>query len=545
MSRNPLLKASILAAVIVAATIAVAATNAICQTQDSPGRANISEISPQEAYSRLLNTSLEMSYLDSMLSLSELDQETSMPENAAAYRAKTQSYLADLENKLEIDPEFGMLLSIADNGSGWSTVEAANLRLWNRDYSKRIKLPADFAARESEAASLAESAWEKAREKDNYTIFQPHLKAMVELSKEKIRCWGYKEHPYDALLDDFMPGMTEEKCDRLFEVIKPRIIELIGEIKKSSRPASENIYGSGRFATEKQEELVRNITAALGYDYGSGLMVRTKGHPTTFNLGPHDVRSTIRYDERNPDEAITAATHEGGHGIAEQRIPEEYYGMPIGTEPGNDIAEAESRLFENNLGRSRAFWQFWLPRLKEEFRPEMDNVSVDDMYRSINRLNLGPIRIDADEISYILHIIIRYEIERDLFDGNLSVDDLPRIWKQKYMYYLKVNITNDRDGILQDNHWANGNFGYFPAYALGSINAAQLEAAMKIDYPDLDRRLASGDLAIPAAWMEEHVYRYGSIYDAPELMKMATGNETQVYDFLNYLEGKYGALYAL
>jgi carboxypeptidase Taq len=545
MSRNSLLKISLLAAVIAAAAIAAAATNASCQIQDLPGWTNISEITPQEAYSRLLNTSLEMSYLDSMLSLSELDQETSMPENATVYRAKTQSYLADLENKLEIDPEFGMLLSIANNGSGWSTVEAANLRLWNRDYSKRIKLPPDFAARESEEASLAESAWERAREKDNYTIFQPHLKAMVELSKEKIRCWGYKEHPYDALLDDFMPGMTEEKCDRLFEIIKPRIIELIGEIKNSSRPAPENIYGSGRYATEKQEELVKNITAALGFDYGSGLTVETKGHPGTFCIGAHDVRPTIRYDESKPEEAITSAIHEGGHGIAEQRIPEEYFGMPIGTEPGMNIAEAESRLFENNLGRSRAFWQFWLPRLKEEFSPEMDNVSVDEIYRYINRLNLGPIRVEADEISYILHVIIRYEIERDLFDGNLSVDDLPRIWKQKYLDYLDVNITNDRDGILQDVHWADAYFGYFPAYALGSINAAQLEAAMRRDHPDLDQRLASGDLTIPATWMEEHVYKFGSIYDAPELMKMATGNETQVYDFLSYLEGKYGALYPL
>jgi carboxypeptidase Taq len=244
-----------------------------------------------------------------------------------------------------------------------------------------------------------------------------------------------------------------------------------------------------------------------------------------------------------PEETIMTAIHEGGHGIAEQKIPREYYGMPIGTEPGMNIAEAESRLFENNLGRSKAFWKFWLPQMKKEFSPYMDNVSLEHMYRHVNRLNLGPIRVDADEISYILHIIIRYEIERDLFDGNISVDDLPRIWNQKYRDYLGVNITNDRDGILQDIHWADGYFGYFPAYALGSINAAQLEAAMRRDHPDLDRRFASGDFTIPAAWMEEHIYRYGSIYDARELMKRATGNETQVNDFLSYLEGKYRAMY--
>jgi carboxypeptidase Taq len=210
-----------------------------------------------------------------------------------------------------------------------------------------------------------------------------------------------------------------------------------------------------------------------------------------------------------------------------------------------DMAEAEARLFENNLGRSNAFWQYWLPQMKSDFEPNMDNVTVDDMYRYINRLNIVPIRIDSDEVSYMLHIIIRYEIERDLFEGKISVDDLPTIWREKYRDYLGLNITDDNSGILQDVHWAYGNFGYFPAYAIASVNSAQLEAAIKKDHPDLDQRFASGDFPIPADWMQEHVYRYGAIYDTPELMKMATGNETQPQDFLSYLDSKYGAIYGL
>ncbi len=530
---------------ILAIAIFISILGASCQMQNRPGQNSSSDVTPREAYDRLINTSLEMSYLDMMITLSQWDQDNLMPAKVTPYRARAQSYLADLENKLEIDPEFGSLLSIANNGSNWSTVEAANLRLWNRDYNKRIKLPPDYAARESEMASLAEAAWEEAMEKDNYTIFEPHLNAMIELNKEKIKCWGYKEHPYDALLDDFMPGMTVAKCDLLFGAIKPRIIELIAEIKKSNQTAAKNIYGSARYAENKQEELTRNMTTALGYDYGSGMMMKTKRHPTTYNIGAHDVRTTLRYNEQDPEYAILGAIHECGHGIAGQRIPDEYYGMPIGTEPGMNMAEAESRLFENNFARSRAFWQYWLPVMKKEFSPEMDNVSLDDMYRHINRLNLGPIRVDADEVSYILHVIIRYEIERDLFDGNISANDLPKVWNQKYMDYLGVNITNDKDGILQDDHWALGYFGYFPAYALGSINAAQLEAAMRRDHPDLDQRFASGDFTIPATWMEEHVYKYGSIYDMPELMKRATGNETEAYDFLNYLNSKYKTIYSL
>lgn len=536
---------------ILTMTIFVTTLGASCQMQGSTDQKSTPDITTKEAYNRLLNTSVEMAYLDTMISLSQWDQDISMPQNATEYRAKAQSYMEDLKNKMWIDPKFGKLLSIANNGSNWSTIETANLRLWNRDYNKRIKLPPDFAARESEMISKSLVAWENAREKDNYSIFQPHLLALIELNREKARSWGYKEHPYDALLDDFMPGMTVAKCDKLFEAIKPQIIELIVKIKDSgingsgTNDSNKNIYGNASYPKDNQEALLKNLTSALGFDYSAGIMVKAKRNPSTYNLGVHDVRTSLRYDEHNPEIALLDVIHECGHGIAAQRIPDEYYGMPIGMEPGMDMAEAEARLFENNLGRSIAFWQYWLPQMKNEFRPNMDNVSVDDMHRYINRLNIIPIRIDADEVSYIIHIIIRYEIERDLFEGKISVGDLPMIWKQKYKEYLGLNITDDNDGILQDVHWAYGNFGYFPAYALACMNSAQLEAAMRKDHPDLDQRFASGDFSIPVIWMQEHVYKYGAVFDTPELMKKATGNETEAYDFLNYLNSKYEKIYNL
>lgn len=543
----------LLIGLILTMTIFITILGANSQPQSGSGQNVASEMTPRDAYNRLLNTSVEMAYLDTMIGLSQWDQDVSMPDNATEYRAKAQGYMEDLKNRKWIDPEFGKLLSIANNGSNWSTVEAANLRLWNRDYNKRIKLPPDFAARESEMISKALAAWEDAREKDNYTIFQPHLKALVELNREKAKYWGYTEHPYDALLDDYSPGMTAAQCDRLFEAIKPRIVGLIVEIKesemnnssKTAKTALKNVYGNATYSQAKQEALLKNITSGLGYDYGAGIMVKAKRNPSTYGIGVHDVRMSLRYDEHNPEIALSDVIHECGHGIAGQRIPDEYFGMPVGTEPGMDMAEAEARLFENNLGRSKAFWQYWLPQMKAEFKSNMDNVSVDDMHRYINRLNIVPIRIDADEVSYILHIIIRYEIERDLFEGKISFDDLPKIWNQKYKEYLGLNITDDNNGILQDVHWAGGSFGYFPAYAVASMNAAQLETAMRRDYPDLDQRLASGDSSIPAAWMQEHVYKYGAIYDTPQLMKKATGNETEAYDFQNYLDSKYNQVYNL
>jgi carboxypeptidase Taq len=525
--------------------ISVTNSDASYQMQGNTDQNRIPDIESRKAYNQLLNTSIEMAYLDTMINLSGWDQDISMPKNATGYRAKAQSYLVDLKNKKWIDPEFGRLLSIANNGSNWSTIEAANLRLWNRDYNKRIKLPPDFAARESEIVSLAQAAWENAREKNNYTLFQPYLKVVVDLNKEKARYLGYKEHPYDALLDDFMPGMTLAKCDKLFDVIKPQIIELITKIKDFNETAAKNIYGDAPYPEDKQEGFTKKITSALGYDYSSGIMIKTKRHPGTYSIGAHDIRTSLRYDVHNPGTAIWTAIHECGHGISDQKIPDEYYGMPIGKTPGMDMAEAESRLFENNLGRSRAFWEYWLPQLKKQFKPEMDSVSLEDMYIHINRLNLSPIRIDADEVSYILHVIIRYEIERDLFEGEISVGDLPGIWGDKYKEYLGVNITDDKNGILQDVHWAIGYFGYFQAYAMGSMIASQLEAAMRRDHPELDQRFASGDFSIPATWMLEHVYKYGAIYDTPELIKKATGNEIEPYDFLNYLNSKYKKIYNL
>ncbi|OPY51371.1 MAG: Carboxypeptidase Taq (M32) metallopeptidase [Methanosaeta sp. PtaU1.Bin112] len=499
------------------------------------------DMTAKEAYGRLLNTSQEMAYLDTMISLSQWDQDIYMPQNATKYRSKAQSYMEDLKNKKWIDPEFGRLLSIANNGSNWSVVEKANLKQWNRIYNKRIKLPADFAARESEMVSESLLAWEKAREENNYSIFQPYLKSLVELNQEKARYWGYDQHPYDALLDDFMPGVTSARCDELFEAIKPHIVGLIARINESG----SCVYGNGYYPAEKQEVLLRNLTAALGFDYESGIMTRAKRNPLTYSVGMHDVRTTLRFDEHNPEIALLDIIHECGHGLAAQGIPDEYVGMPIAIEPGMDMAEAESRIFENNFGRCRAFWEYWLPQMKSGFKPNMDNVTAEDMYRYINRLNIVPIRIDSDEVSYMLHIIIRYEIERDLFEGKISFDDLPAIWREKYRDYLGLNITDDDSGILQDVHWAYGNFGYFPAYAIASLNSAQLEATIRRDNPDLDQRFASGDFSIPARWMAEHIYRYGAIYDTPELMKMATGNETQARFFLSYLDNKYGEIYDL
>jgi carboxypeptidase Taq len=336
-----------------------------------------------------------------------------------------------------------------------------------------------------------------------------------------------------------MPGMTVERCDKLFNEIKPKVIEFIKKFKKSSLFSSANPFQGTIYPKIKQEEFLREITETLGYSYESGLLNETKRHPQTDVIAIGDVRICTRYSQNDPLIGILSGIHEAGHGINLQGVPKDYYGMPVFNSPGLDMDEAQSRFFENHIGRSKPFWQYYFPTFKEKFSPASDNISLDDLYRYANRINLGPIRLEADEVSYVLHIIIRYEIERDLFGNIINTENLPNIWMQKHEDYLGVQVPDDRSGILQDIHWAAGLFGYFPSYVLGSLNAAQLDAAMRRDYPDLDQHLASGDLNIMASWMKDHVYKYGSIYEVPELMKLASGKDTDFTDFLIYLGNKY------
>jgi len=504
------------------------------------------EMTLRQAYDKLVAVSMDATKLGSALGLVAWDESTLMPPHGADYHAKVQAYLADQANQLLTSPEFGQWLSAAEKGQDWSQVEAINLRLWRHDYDKRTKLPPGFVAREAEMASQSQTAWTKARAENNFAIFRPYLEAMVDLARQKARYYGYEVHPLDALMDDLMPGMTVAQCDRLLGAVTPAIVELVRKIKDSKTVIPDNLFGQAVFPKEKQEALAREMTAAIGLDYQGALYMETPRHPMTTTINPGDVRITTRYKENNPLEpALLAALHEAGHAIYSQGIPAEYYGLPVEQDAGMDIQEASSRYFENYIGRSKPFWQYWFPRFQEVFGPTAATISLDDLYRFMNRFNLSVIRLEADEVSYVLHIIIRYEIERDLFGDKIKTEDLPAVWNQKYKDYLGLDVPDDRSGILQDIHWAGGAFGYFPSYAFGSMNAAQLDAALHRDHPDLDQRLASGDFAVPIAWMREHIYKYGRLYPVTELIKLATGEEQDPSYFIRYLTAKYGEIYQL
>jgi len=511
------------------------------------GEENLKETlpSPVEAYNKLLDIDRELNYIGSTISLLAWDKSNFMPPDGAEYRGKLVTYFSNMSYEKMTDPEFGKLLSIAEKMENQSDVEKANLHIWRRYYDKEIKLPHDFVSYKSEVTSKAIDAWKKGREENDYSIFQHHLKLQVDISKETVEYMGYDSCLYNGMLDFYVEGLTVEECDKLFEELKPSIIALLKKIKESDVKIPDILFPGNVFPEEKQKELLKTMSQKAGYDLQKGFISKTSLHPETTVMGPEDVRITTRFDETNPfSPSLRTGFHEAGHAIYFQNLPEEYSMMPAGFCAGTDLSEGIARYYENHISKNMSFWTYWLPEFKHTFSIE-DNISSEDIYRYVNRVSMSPLRLEADELTYVLHIIIRYEIERDLFSGKITADDLPSVWKEKYKEYTGIDVTDDKSGILQDIHWATGGFGYFPSYVIGSIEAAQLDAAMRRDCPDLDRQMASGDFSFPLSWMKEHIYKYGAVYTSSELVKKATGKELTSEDFINYLNNKYRVIYEL
>ena len=497
--------------------------------------------SSRKAYELLAHRSREGARIQSLEALADWDMDLAMPEADGAFRGEVKGWLADTAYRLWADDVVGRALDEAERGE-WAPEERANLTWWRRKYDQLTKLPTDFKAREAEAQTRATEAWKKAKEENSFAPFREPLGALVDLAREKARCFGGGAHPYDALLDEFMPGTSVASCDAIFAAVRAPLIALLDralELQSAFPPLPQKL----RFPEEAQKTLAREMVAALGFDFSRGIFAPTPHHPFTTTLGPHDVRLTTRYQDLSLS-GVLGALHEGGHGLYEQGLPPERFGEPAGTALDPSIHEAQSRFWENHVGRSPAFWTFWLPRLRELCRLKEEELPLDRFLRWLNRVERGPRRLDADEGTYVLHILVRYELERDVLAGRLEVDDLPDAWAAAYRSTVGVEPRDLREGVLQDIHWAIGAFGYFPGYALGSLNAAQLHAALRRDHPDMECRMSAGDFSAPLAWMREKVHRHGEIFSAPELIRRATGRNTEPGDFLAHLAASYQALFS-
>jgi carboxypeptidase Taq len=453
------------------------------------------------------------------------------------------AYLQEMAHRKQSDPRIGELLSAAEQGQ-WEAGPAANLREWRRDYDQATKLPAGLVRRRAELAAAANNVWQESRAASNFSAFAPYLAELVGLSREIADHLGYEGERYDALLDLYEPGLTTAEVDAFFADLRRHVVPLLDKIVASPVQADRGLFRSVEFPEAAQRSLGVAVTRALGFDYDAGrLDVST--HPFTTSFGRGDVRLTTRYDLVWPFQSLMGTIHEAGHGMYDQGLPEDHEGTPLGETVSLGIHESQSRFWENNIGRSRPFWQYWYPRFQQEFQGLVNHVSFDDLFCLVNDVRPTLIRVEADEVTYNLHILVRFELERDLFRDALRPADLPAAWNEKYQRYLGITPATEREGVLQDVHWSWAYFGYFPTYSLGTVYAAQLEAALRRAVPDLDWQMAAGDFGAAFRWMRENIHRHGKLLRPKELIERATGRPPSAADYVTYLAGKYSEIYKL
>ena len=474
------------------------------------------------------------------------DQRTQMPAAAAEYRAEQVTLLAGMIHQHWTDAEFGRRL--AELAAGPLAADphsdtGANIRRLKRRYDRKAKLPAALVEELARTAVLAEAAWEEARRKNDFPTFRPLLERMIELKRQEADALGYVQCRYDALLDDYEPEALTAEVTQVLAALRGPLVELIRHIRDSNRRPDVAILHR-RYPAAVQAEFGRQAATQIGFDFRRGRLDVTV-HPFCCGLGPNDCRITTRYDEQFFNTAIFGILHEAGHGIYDQGLPGEHFGTPLGEAISLGIHESQSRMWENMVGRSLAFWESSYPLAQRTFPEALGEVPLRTFYFAINDVRPSLVRVEADEATYNLHILVRFELEQDLLDGKLAVADLPEAWRQKYREYLGVRPESDADGVLQDVHWSAGLIGYFPTYTLGNLYAAQFFAQADADLGGLADQFARGEFEPLRRWLREKIHRQGQRFSASELVRQVTGRPLDAQPLLDHLRGKFGPLYGL
>jgi carboxypeptidase Taq len=471
------------------------------------------------------------------------DRQTYMPEGGIALRAEQLATLSRLSHKMLVSEETGRLLRDVEEPTPGSE-DAALVRIARREYERATRLPAELVAALARAAALAQPAWERARAGSDWPYFAPHLENMVRLQRDTAEHLGYEDHPYDALLDLYEPGARKARLQEVFDELKTELVPMIREIGALPREdRSRPLYGE--FDEAKQEKFGRGVISAFGYDWGRGRLDRVV-HPFCAPLGgPGDVRITTRFDPHWLSPALFAILHEAGHGMYEQGVDPAYSRSPLSSGTSMGVHESQSRLWENLVGRSRAFWFFYHPKLQETFPEALLDVDPEAFYRAVNESEPSEIRVEADELTYDLHILLRFELEVSLLEGGLPVSELPAAWEAKMEEYLGVTPEDHARGVLQDVHWAAGLVGYFPTYTIGNVLSVQFFEQATRAHPEIPEMIGRGEFGALLGWLRENVYRHGRRYDPDELIERATGRPLDTAPYLRYLKGKFGELYGL
>lgn len=485
-----------------------------------------------------------ISRIDQAAAVLGWDMETFMPEEGVRARAEQLSLLSEISHRWLVSDETRRLIEEAEeesSGGEYFSDAVSMLRVARRLYEQRVKLPESLVARLARTAAQANSIWIEARKKSDFGMFAPILADIVGICREEAELLGYQAHPYDALLDLYEPGLTTAQVDDLFGRMKKELLPLVREISGHASHTSPEFPGQ-KFDIAGQEAFGLKVLRDMGYDFRRGRQDRS-AHPFTTSFTPYDVRITTRFDENDPLSALFSTIHEGGHALYDQGLPLELIDTPLCQPISLGVHESQSRFWENIIGRSRGFWNHYLPVLKKIFPAQLDGVDLDVFYRAANTVRPGFIRVESDELTYNLHIFIRYEIEQLLIDGSLPVDDIPSAWAGKYSDYLGITPPDDALGSLQDIHWAHGSIGYFPTYTIGNLLSAQLYRKAVEDIPSIPADIESGNLATTLSWLRGHVHRHGARYTLTELAEHVTGGNIQIHPFIDYLSGKFREIY--
>jgi len=482
--------------------------------------------------------------LTNVLGLLSWDQDTYMPEGGADGRGQQMATISSIRHARLTSPRMvDLLASLEAARPPAGSLEAASLREGRRALERATKLPSDLVAELARAASSARQAWVRAREADDFRLFEPELRRMIELKRQEADAVGYGAERYDALLDEYEPGTRAGEVRAIFEALRAEQVQLLAAISESPTRSSSGLLERGYGLTE-QAAYVRGLAAAVGYDFRRGRLDETI-HPFAESIGMDDVRITTRYDAGNLATALFGALHEVGHALYEQGLGKALARTPLAHGAGLGVHESQSRLWENLVGRSLPFWQGAFPTLQAAFPAQLGDVTADEFYRAVNVARPSLVRIEADEVSYNLHILVRFELETALLDGDLEVAELPHAWNELYRTYLGVEPTSDLTGCLQDIHWSVGLFGYFPTYALGNLMSVQFYEAAEDELGGLDEAMREGGFAPLLGWLRRNVHEHGSRYTPAELLQRATGSALDPAPYLAYLRRKFGTLYAL
>jgi carboxypeptidase Taq len=474
------------------------------------------------------------------------DERTYMPRQGSEHRANQLAYVSGKVHSIITDPRVGEWLGEIEGSDLVKdplSADAVTVREVRRTFDKKTKVPQKLVEEITHAETIGQGVWVEARKANDFNKFLPHLEKMIDLKTQYAKAIGYKDAVYDALLDDYEPGMLTADVTRVFAAFREELVDLVKKITNSSKKPDVSIL-TRDYPVDRQHIFGQAAAAAIGFDMSAGRLDVT-AHPFCTGTGPGDCRITTRYNPNHLGQAFFGILHEAGHGMYEQGLPTEAWGTPMGDSVSLGIHESQSRMWENMVGRSLAFWEGFFPRAQQTFPEALMGVTLDDFYFAINDVRPSLIRVEADEVTYNLHIMLRFEIEQEIFAGSIKAADVAKVWNERFTKYFGITPPNDSEGCLQDIHWSAGLFGYFPTYALGNLYSAQFFAKAKQEIGNLDQMFAVGKFDALLSWLRKNIHSQGQRYHADKLVEVVTGKPLTHEPFMAYLKEKFSPLYGI